>query len=122
MTDLSSSAAPFAGRPTIGSSAAPHWRLAMARPTLRSAAVAVAVLTGIALALPVVLEHGTPQARAAQPGSITLHAESARTVGTAPGQVRKGDAITEYRWLIAAEDVGNPRDSLQNCLPARAGG
>ncbi|WP_329045916.1 hypothetical protein OG738_30290 [Amycolatopsis sp. NBC_01488] len=94
----------------------------MARPTFRSAAIVVAVLTGIALALPVVLQHGTPQARAAQPGSITLHAESARTVGTAPGQVRKGDAITGYKWLIAAEDVGNPRDSLQNCLPTRAGG
>jgi hypothetical protein len=94
----------------------------MARLTFRTAVIAVAALTGVALAVPVVLDHAAPQAHAAQPGSITLHAESARTVGPAPGQVRKGDAIPQYNWLIAAEDVGNPKDTPQNCLPARAGG
>jgi hypothetical protein len=94
----------------------------MARLTFRTAVIAVATLTGVTLALPLVLDHTAPQAHAAQPGSITLHAESARTVGPAIGQVKKGDAITKYKWLIAAEDVGNPKDTLQNCLPDRAGG
>jgi hypothetical protein len=94
----------------------------MARLTFRTAAIAVVAITGIALAVPVVLSNTAPNAHAAQPGSITLHAESARTVGLAPGQVRKGAAITKYKWLIAAEDVGNPKDAAQNCLPARAGG
>jgi hypothetical protein len=94
----------------------------MARLTFRTAAIAVAAITAIALAVPVVFGPAVPKAHAATPGSITLHAQSARTVGPAAGQVKIGDAITKYQWLIAAEDVGNPKDTLQNCLPARAGG
>jgi hypothetical protein len=53
-------------------------------------------------------------------GSITLKVDSARTVGPAP-EIQKGDPVTHYRWLITADDVGNPRDAMANCLPSRAG-
>jgi hypothetical protein len=61
-----------------------------------------------------------PAAAAPPEGSITLRVESARTVGPVP-EIQKGDQITAYRWLITADDVGNPHDALENCLPSRAG-
>ncbi|MET8846784.1 SdrD B-like domain-containing protein [Amycolatopsis sp. NPDC004625] len=94
----------------------------MPRTTFRYAVALVAALTAIAFFVPVVVGTGAPAAHAAQPGAITLHVQSARTVGAAPGQVRKGDAVPAYHWLIAGEDVGNPHDTTQHCLPARAGG
>jgi hypothetical protein len=61
-----------------------------------------------------------PAAAPGTTGAITLRVQSARTVGPPP-QVQQGDAITAYRWLITADDVGDPHDALRNCLPARAG-
>ncbi|HEX3003375.1 MAG TPA: hypothetical protein VHO27_04130, partial [Angustibacter sp.] len=36
----------------------------------------------------------------AEPGSITLHVQSARSVNTGPGFVHEGDPVTTYKWLI----------------------
>jgi hypothetical protein len=94
----------------------------MGRLRFRAVTLGSTALIGLALVVPAILPDLAAPAGAAQPGAITLHVQSARTVGTAPGQVRKGDAVTDYRWLIAAADVGNPHDSMANCLPSRAGG
>jgi SdrD B-like domain/Polysaccharide lyase family 4, domain II/IPT/TIG domain len=88
----------------------------------RHRVLAVVLLTLAGLVTPLALrgaiaDAATPPA----PGAITLHVKSARTVAPAPA-VQKGDAITKYHWLIAAEDAGNPHDAAANCLPARAGG
>ncbi|HEY0530191.1 MAG TPA: hypothetical protein VGD29_01170 [Actinoplanes sp.] len=62
-----------------------------------------------------------PAAAVAPPdGSASLRVVSARTVGAAP-EIQKGDPITAYHWLITADDVGNPHDAAENCLPSRAG-
>ncbi|HEV7899107.1 MAG TPA: hypothetical protein VGP31_14830, partial [Planosporangium sp.] len=63
-----------------------------------------------------------PGVAAAAPsnGSITLKVVSARTVGPAP-EIQKGDPVAHYKWLITADDVGNPHDATKNCLPSRAG-
>jgi hypothetical protein len=63
-----------------------------------------------------------PGVAAAAPtdGGITLRVESARTVGPATG-IHKGDKVTHYKWLITADDVGNPHDAPANCLPSSAG-
>lgn len=61
-----------------------------------------------------------PAAAAPTTGSITLKVSSARTVGPPP-QVQKGDPVTSYRWLISADDVGDPHDAPAHCLPPRAG-
>jgi hypothetical protein len=68
-------------------------------------------------AVPLVVQHvgAAPGA-----GAITMRVSSARTVAAAPA-IQQGDAITSYRWLVAAEDVGDPHDTLDHCLPARAG-
>ncbi|NJC73807.1 hypothetical protein HC031_29440 [Planosporangium thailandense] len=59
-------------------------------------------------------------AAATGPGSITLRVESARDVGPKDG-IHKGDKVATYKWLITSDDVGNPHDSAQNCLPSSAG-
>jgi hypothetical protein len=60
------------------------------------------------------------------PGSITLHVQSARSVNSGPGFVHKGDAVNQYKWLINADDTGNPGTSanpgIDKCLPATAPG
>ncbi|HEX3003696.1 MAG TPA: IPT/TIG domain-containing protein, partial [Angustibacter sp.] len=56
----------------------------------------------------------------AEPGSITLHVQSARSVNTGPGFVHEGDPVTTYKWLINQEDVGNPQDAPEHCLPGLA--
>ncbi|MEU3455164.1 SdrD B-like domain-containing protein [Micromonospora sp. NPDC006766] len=63
-----------------------------------------------------------PAAAAAEPttGDITLKVVSARTVGPAP-QIQRGDRVTDYRWMITADDTGDPHDAPAHCLPARAG-
>src|SRR5690349_2673852 len=63
---------------------------------------------------------GSPAAAAAADGSITLQVVSARTVGPPP-EIQKDDPVTAYKWLITADDVGNPHDAMENCLPSRAG-
>lgn len=87
----------------------------------RTRVAAVAVLTLLGLVVPLAAVGGSASAAPSSPGAITLHVQSARTVAAAPA-IQKGDAITAYHWLIAAEDVGNPHDTSANCLPARAGG
>ena len=92
----------------------------MAKPgRTRPWVLSVALVTLMqVVALPVVL-GGSPAAHAAtaSPGAITLHVQSARSVGAGVGYIHRGDAVTSYKWLIAAEDVGNPDDSRANCLP-----
>ena len=65
-------------------------------------------------------------AAAPSPGSITLHVQSARDVNTLPGFVHKGDAVTEYKWLINEDDTGDPgsltNQGTENCLPSTAAG
>ncbi|MFB9236029.1 hypothetical protein ACFFWC_10800 [Plantactinospora siamensis] len=63
-----------------------------------------------------------PRAAAAAPttGAVTLRVQSARTVGPPP-QIQQGAAVAAYRWMITADDVGDPHDPLAHCLPARAG-
>ncbi|MDT4989845.1 MAG: large repetitive protein, partial [Micromonosporaceae bacterium] len=61
-----------------------------------------------------------PAAAAPSSGSVTLRVESARTVGPSP-EIQKGDQVTDYKWLITSDDVGNPHDAPENCLPSRAG-
>ncbi|MBM0237665.1 hypothetical protein JNW88_11750 [Micromonospora sp. ATA32] len=53
-------------------------------------------------------------------GAATLQVSSARTVGPAP-QIREGDPVTSYRWLITADDTGDPHEAAEHCLPSRAG-
>jgi hypothetical protein len=67
------------------------------------------------------------QAEAATgPGSITLQVRSSRSVNTGPGFVHEGDAVTAYRWIINADDTGNPGtladQGTSSCLPSRATG
>ena len=86
------------------------------------------VLTALALvaAMLSVVSWPTP-ARAvlssapADPGSITLHVQAARSVGTAAGLVHEGDAVTSYKWMINADDTGDPGTAdhqLHDKLPA----
>lgn len=62
----------------------------------------------------------------ADPGSITLHVQAARSVGTAAGLVHEGDAVTSYKWIINKDDAGDPGTAdhqlLDKCLPPRAVG
>jgi len=68
------------------------------------------------------------QAAAVQvgPGSITLAVRSSRSVNSGPGFVQKGDPIAAYKWIINANDTGDPgtltNQGTQNCLPATAAG
>src|SRR4051794_12005696 len=68
----------------------------------------------------------TSTAAAAPPaaGGITLRVASARTVSTATPPtgghfIHKGDAVSSYKWLVTADDAGDPNDSKANCLPPR---
>ena len=78
----------------------------------RVVVIALAVLAVVAaqLTLPR-LAQSAKAADPADPGSITLHVQSARSVNTGPGFVHEGDAVTTYKWLINAEDIGNPKDA-----------
>lgn len=97
--------------------------------------LAIATRLGLAAVLPLAVlplvgALGPAAARAATPtpADVFLHVQSARDVNPASGFVHKGDAVTKYQWLIAAErtadqpqlGVGNPNDALGNCLPQRA--
>ncbi|MDT5024928.1 MAG: hypothetical protein QOE61_1354, partial [Micromonosporaceae bacterium] len=81
-------------------------------PVLAASAVLL-LLVGVVVAVKL-------PARVQTSGAITLKVQSARTVGDAAG-IQEGDPITSYHWLITSDDVGNPHDSLDNCLPPRAG-
>ncbi len=90
-----------------------HRRPARVLPFL----VALVTVLGM-LAAPVVLRLA-PRAQAATTGDITLRVQSARTVGVAAGFVHKGDPVTAYRWMVTADDVGDPNGSAADCLPPR---
>ena len=34
--------------------------------------------------------------------------------------MHEGDPVTTYKWLINKEDVGNPQDAPEHCLPGLA--
>ena len=83
------------------------------RPEWLAASVVLLLLVGVVVAVRM-------PARQQTSGAITLKVQSARTVAAAPA-IQKGAPITSYQWLITSDDVGNPHDALENCLPARAG-
>ena len=82
-------------------------------PLVSTAAVRAQAATAVPAALP------------AAPGAITLHVQSDRSVNTGPGFVHKGDAIANYKWLINADDTGDPgtltNQGTEKCLPSTAG-
>ncbi len=76
------------------------------------AALAVPAVALLQFSLPVL---GAPAAAAAtSDGHITLKVSSARSVNGGPS---KGDAVKDYHWLVTAEDVGNPHDAVNTCVP-----
>src|SRR5690349_5903668 len=77
----------------------------------------VAALAGLLPVVGCLVALVVPANAAATEGSITLQVQSARTVG-APPEIQQGDPVTNYRWLITADDVGDPHDALEHCLPA----
>ena len=107
----------------------------MGRQVTRGRAVVVLLSALAMVAAQFMVPPLAPQAAAAapDPGSITLHVRSARSVNAAvppaappaPNFVRKGDPITEYKWLINKDDTGDPGTALnqgtEKCLPASAG-
>ncbi len=84
--------------------------------------LSVALVTLLQVVALPVLARTAPTAHAAtgSPGRITLHVQSARSAGA--GYVHRGDPVTTYKWLIAAEDVGRQKDGarLHTYAPARA--
>ena len=78
--------------------------------------------------LPVVQLAVAAPARAAAtgPGSITLQVQASRSVNSGPGFVHQGDAVSEYKWIINADDTGDPgtltNQGIDKCLPSRAPG
>ena len=99
----------------------------MERRVTRGRAVVVVLATLAVVIAQLMVPKLAPPAAAAptDPGSITLHVKSARSVNTGPGFVHKGDPITDYKWLINLDDVGDPGTALNQgtdkCLPASAG-
>src|SRR3984893_1094966 len=76
-----------------------------------SAVLLLLVGVGVALRMPTDVQ---------KVGAATVQVKSARKVGPPP-EIQLGDPITSYQWLITSDDVGNPHDTLENCLPPRAG-
>ncbi|MGI5238969.1 SdrD B-like domain-containing protein [Dactylosporangium sp. CA-139066] len=77
-------------------------------------AIALLPIAGFAVAL------ALPAAAAPESGAVRLRVQSARTVGPAP-EIQQGDPVTQYRWLITADDTGDAHDAPEHCLPSRAG-
>jgi hypothetical protein len=94
----------------------------------------IPVKAALALTLMVVLLPASmvarlaPRANAAEPdpGSITLHVQAARSVGSAAGLVHKGDTVDSYKWIINRDDTGDPGTAAHpltdQCLPSTAAG
>jgi hypothetical protein len=80
----------------------------------------VAVAIGLLPVAGSAIAMGLPAAAAPEVGAVTLRVQSARTVGPAP-EIQQGDPVTQYRWLITADDTGDAHDPLEHCLPSRAG-
>src|ERR1700730_12989989 len=83
------------------------------RPEWLAASIVLLLLVGgvVALRMP---------AEVQKVGAISVQVKSARKVGPPP-EIQLGDPVTAYQWLITSDDVGNPHDTLENCLPSRAG-
>ena len=90
-------------------------------------------LTQVATVLPAVAAPSTAAVAAAVapaapagPGSITLTVHSARSVNTGLGFVHRGDVVPTYKWIINADDTGDPgtqaNQGTENCLPSTAPG
>ncbi len=98
----------------------------------RAVVVVLAALAIVAAQFTVPLLAPPALAAPTDPGSITLSVISARSLNPAVGpavppavsMVQKGDAITEYKWLINLDDTGDPgtaaAQGTQACLPASA--
>ncbi len=92
----------------------------------RHCLVAFAVLVSmVPLAALTAMVGPVSTAAAASTGAITLKVQSARSVGSAPGLTHKGDEVKAYKWIVNADDTGDPGTAAapgtQNCLPATAG-
>ncbi|MDT5024773.1 MAG: hypothetical protein QOE61_1199, partial [Micromonosporaceae bacterium] len=83
------------------------------RPEWLAASAVLLLLVGAAVVLKM-------PAGVQKVGAVTVQVKSARKVGPPP-EVQLGDPVTSYQWLITSDDVGNPHDTLDNCLPSRAG-
>jgi hypothetical protein len=94
----------------------------------RSVSVLATTAVVTALAMTPVAHAVTepPAAAATATGSITLHVASARDINSGPGFVHEGDPITSYKWIINADDTGDPGTAANpltsQCLPATAPG
>ncbi len=84
----------------------------------------LASVTAPAAAAPAVRAVAPAAASAPVAGDITLHVQSARSLGSAAGLTQKGDAVTSYKWLINKDETGDPGTAaapgLGACLPATA--
>ena len=89
----------------------------------RPAAVVLALVASL-LPLATLSTSVAPAAAVDATGSITLAVTSARSVGAAAGLVHQDDPVTEYKWIVNADDTGDPGTSahqgLDRCLPQRA--
>src|SRR5258705_10807152 len=83
------------------------------RPEWLAASATLLLLVGVVVVLRLPADVQTV-------GAVTVQVKSARTVGPTP-EIQKGDPIADYHWLITSDDVGNPHDTLEHCLPSRAG-
>ena len=83
------------------------------RPEWLAASAVLLLLVGAAVVLK--MPAGVQKA-----GAITVQVKSARKVGPPP-EIQLGDPVTSFQWLITSDDVGNPHDTLEHCLPSRAG-
>ncbi|MEP6855379.1 MAG: hypothetical protein ABJA33_07915, partial [Pedococcus sp.] len=99
------------------------------RTRTRTAVIALlAMMASIPAASLPVIAQAAPSvvAAATTPGSITLAVQSARSVRPGAGFVHKGDPIAKYKWLINADDSGDPgtvtNPLTDKCLPGRAPG
>lgn len=118
---------PAARKRSVGS----VWAVALAtvvfplvQLTIPTAAEAAPLQVGAAAAAP-----ATPLTAAALTsgsGGITLQVVSSRSVNSGSGFVHEGDAVPEYKWIINADDTGDPgtvaNQGIENCLPSTAPG
>jgi hypothetical protein len=78
------------------------------------------IITALAMVLAGLVAIGTTPAAAAAATATDLsglRVIAARSVGTGANAVVAGQAIGAYHFLLQKIDVGDPNDSLHNCLP-----
>ena len=111
----------------------------MTAQTARKRSIRSVIAIGVAAALIPLAQVAGPLSAQAAPvaaapvaaaalasGGITLTVHSARSVNAGSGFVHKGDVVNAYKWLINADDTGDPgtaaNQGIENCLPATAPG